>query len=115
MKLSRFLPAVALLLAAPAFAAAQEKLPAGANVTRIDVWPAKVELTRPFAYAQLLVTATLDNGETADVTRIATYELPAGFTQKAGLVRAASDGSGSYSRTRLESSPISRLTSRCIL
>ena len=36
-----------------ALAAAQEKLPAGAKVTKLDVRPAKVELTGPFAYAQL--------------------------------------------------------------
>ena len=89
------LPAIALLALVPGFATAEEKLPAGAAVTKLDVWPARVELTRPFAYTQLLVTATFDNGETADVTRIATYELPSGFTQTAGLVRATADGSGS--------------------
>jgi len=94
MKLFRLLPVVALILVTPGLAAAQEKLPDGASVAKLDVWPAKIELTRPFAYTQLLVTATLDNGETADVTRIATYELPKGFTQKAGLIRAAADGSG---------------------
>ncbi|HVL12944.1 MAG TPA: DUF1549 domain-containing protein, partial [Gemmata sp.] len=75
-------------------ALAQEKIPDGAKVVKLDVRPAKVELTGPFAYAQLVVTATLDNGETMDATRIATYELPKGFAQAAGLVRATADGAG---------------------
>jgi hypothetical protein len=94
MTLSRLLPAIAALLLAPGLAAAQEKLPDGAKVTKLDVRAAKVELTGPFAYAQLVVTATLDNGETADVTRLATYELPKGLAQTAGLVRAAADAAG---------------------
>ena len=50
--------------------------------------PATVELTGPFAYAQLLVTATLDNGETADATRIAKFDTPASVAAVAdGLVR----------------------------
>lgn len=47
MKLSRLLPAVALLLAVPGSAPAQEKLPDGAKVTKLDVRPAKVELAGP--------------------------------------------------------------------
>jgi threonine dehydrogenase-like Zn-dependent dehydrogenase len=35
-----------------------------------------------------------DDAMPMDVTRIATYELPKGFAQAAGLVRAAADGSG---------------------
>src|SRR3954466_1761055 len=93
MNPSRIL-AAALLLACGAPAFAQEKLPDGANVVKLDVRPAKVEITGPLGYTQLLVTATLDNGETADVTRIVTYELPKGLTQSAGLVRATADASG---------------------
>jgi hypothetical protein len=94
MKLSRFL-VVALLFAVPGFAAAQEKLPGGSRITALDVKPAKVELNGRFAYAQLLVTATLDNGETADVTRIAriaSRDLVS--ISPNGLVRAAGDGNG---------------------
>jgi hypothetical protein len=94
MKLSRLLPAVALVLAVPGFAPAQEKLPDGAKVTKLEVRPAKVELTGPFAYSQLIVTATLDNGETADVTRIAKIDAPASVASTAGLVRPKADGSG---------------------
>ena len=53
---------------------AQEKLPDGAKVAKLDVRPAAVELDGPFAYAQLLVTATLDNGETVDVDPLAKFD-----------------------------------------
>jgi hypothetical protein len=94
MKLSRLVltPLLLAAFAAPAFA--QEKLPDGAKVTKLDVRPAKVELTGPFAYAQLVVTATLDNGETADVTRIATIAPPGLAIAAGGLVRPAGDTTG---------------------
>jgi hypothetical protein len=84
--------AALLVLAAPAFA--QEKLPDGAKVLKLEARPAAVKLTTPFAYSQLLVTATLDNGETADVTRIAKVESPGVVGVAAGLVRPKADGSG---------------------
>src|SRR5262245_56509826 len=93
MKLSRIV-AIALVFALPGFSPAQEKLPDGAKVTRLDVRPAKIELNGPFAYGQLLVTATLDNGETADVTRISKVEAPKFATATAGLVRPTADGNG---------------------
>ncbi|MBN9119517.1 MAG: DUF1549 domain-containing protein [Planctomycetes bacterium] len=86
--------AAALLVAFGAPAFAQEKLPDGAKVTKLDVRPAKVELKGPFAYAQLLVTATLDNGETLDATRLATITSPKFAAHAAGLVRPTADGSG---------------------
>ncbi|MFO0823869.1 MAG: DUF1549 domain-containing protein [Gemmataceae bacterium] len=92
MKLSRFL-AVALLFAVPGLASAQEKLPDGAKVTKLDVRPTQIDLTGPFAYSQLIVTATLNNGETLDATRIAQLTSPKELvTVTNGLVRAASDG-----------------------
>ncbi len=48
----------------------------------------------PFAYAQVLVTAQLSNGETADVTRLAHYDLPQGLTVDAGLIRPQRDVQG---------------------
>jgi hypothetical protein len=95
MTLPRSLLAAAAVLACGAPAFPQDKLPDGAKVAKLDVRPAKVEVAGPFGYTQLLVTATLDNGETADVTRLAAFELPKGFTQTAGLVRATADGTGS--------------------
>ena len=85
--------ALSVALALPAFA--QEKLPDGANVTALSVHPAKVELSGPFAYSQLLVTATLDDGTTFDATRIAKVTTPKAATASAaGLVRPAADGRG---------------------
>jgi hypothetical protein len=91
--MTRILSAAAalLVLAAPAFA--QEKLPDGAKVLKLEARPAAVTLTTPFAYSQLLVTATLDNGETADVTRIAKVEAPGIVSVSAGQVRPKADGS----------------------
>jgi hypothetical protein len=87
--------AAALLVALGTPASAQEKLPDGAKVTKVDVRPAKVELNGPFAYSQLLVTATLENGETLDATRIAKVTPPKFATASAaGQVRPTADGSG---------------------
>ena len=88
--------AVALLVALPAPAPAQEKLPDGTKVVRLDARPASVKLAGPFAYSQLLVTAKLDSGEAVDVTRIAKLDLPAKLVTASGngLVRPAADGSG---------------------
>src|SRR5437763_296516 len=67
-------------------------LPAGAKVTKLDVRPSVVKLTGPFAYSQLLVTATLEGGETIDVTRLAKIEAPkAVMVSVNGQVRPASD------------------------
>ncbi|MBA2227830.1 DUF1549 domain-containing protein [Thermogemmata fonticola] len=74
--------------------AAREALPEGATVTRLVVHPSRIELRGPFAYAQVLVTAQLSNGETADVTRLAHYELPQGLTVDAGLIRPQRDVQG---------------------
>ncbi|QJW93601.1 DUF1549 domain-containing protein [Frigoriglobus tundricola] len=95
MKLSRLLTLAVgfVALGAPAFA--QETIPDGAKVTKLDVRPAKVELNGPFAYTQLLVTATLDTGETIDATRLAQITPPKGATvSAAGQVRPVTDGSG---------------------
>jgi hypothetical protein len=93
MKRLSFAAAVLVALAAPA--AAQEKLPAGAKVTKLDVRPAKVELDGPFAYAQLLVTATLDTGDLFDATRLAGIAAPPfAAVSPNGLVRPTADGAG---------------------
>jgi hypothetical protein len=91
---TRLLPlAAAVVLAAPL--SANEPLPDGATVLGIDVRPDYVELTDPFAYAQLVVTATLDTGAKVDVTRTASITAPAVARVSAtGVVRPESDGSG---------------------
>ena len=94
MNLFRY-AAAALLVAFASSAFAQEKLPDGAKVTKLVVHPTKVELSGPFAYSQLLVTATLDNGDALDATRLAKITAPKAATVNAvGLVRPTADGTG---------------------
>jgi len=73
---------------------ARETIPEGATVTGLLVHPSRLELRGPFAYAQILVTAQLSNGETMDATRLAHYELPAGLSVDAGLIRPQRDTQG---------------------
>jgi hypothetical protein len=87
---------VVAAVAIPTFAL--EKLPDGTKVSKLEVRPQNVELNGPLAYSQLLITATLDNGETADVTRIAKIQPPSGVTVTAsGLLRSTIDGKGDIS------------------
>src|SRR5262245_48564166 len=80
----------------PLAAAAQEKLPPGAKVVRLEARPAAVHLKQPFDYAQLLVSARLETGELIDATRLAQLDRPAALVKvsPAGLVRPAADGQG---------------------
>ncbi|HVK17956.1 MAG TPA: DUF1549 domain-containing protein [Fimbriiglobus sp.] len=96
--MTRYLSLAAVIaLAVPAFAADPvEKLTDGAKVARIAVHPAKVDVTNPFAYAQLLVTAHLENGDVLDATRLAKVVAPKFVKVSAARqVRPAADGSGS--------------------
>ena len=71
-----------------------EGLPEGATVASINVEPSAISLTSPFDYTQLLISATLDSGETIDVTQLAELR-PAGDAievTRSGFVRAKSDG-----------------------
>ena len=52
-----------------------ESLPDNAKVVSLEVQPAQIKITRPNDYAQLLVTAKLDSGDTADVTRMAKFTI----------------------------------------
>ncbi|MSU59685.1 MAG: DUF1549 domain-containing protein [Pedosphaera sp.] len=47
-----------------------EPLPQGAKVVSLELQPAKIKFTSANDYAQLLVTARLESGDTADVTRL---------------------------------------------
>jgi hypothetical protein len=73
---------------------AAEALPAGARVARLEIRPAAVELTNPFAYSQLLVTAYLESGEQLDATRLAKIDAPANLVKvsERGQVRPVADG-----------------------
>lgn len=88
--LSRLFCLVLFIAASPA----AESLPPGAVVRSLLVQPATVDLKRPTDYAQLLVTAQLADGNTADVTRLAKISPNAAFLNISpnGLLRATGDG-----------------------
>jgi hypothetical protein len=75
---------------------AQEKLPPGTRLMRLEVQPAAISLKHPYAYNQLLVTAQLDSGDRIDVTRMVQIDKPAQVIKvtPAGLVRPTADGNG---------------------
>ena len=94
-RLSALLAAAALLGGCGDRLVAQEALPAGAKVIKLEARPASLNLTRPFAYAQLVVSATLDTGDVVDVTRLAAFEVPNAIrVSPTGFVRIASNGTG---------------------
>jgi WD40 repeat protein/mono/diheme cytochrome c family protein len=73
----------------------KEKLPKETKVVSLAVEPKTIALASPYQYAQILVTATLSNGETFDATRIAAFQPPALATiTPSGLVRPAAEGAG---------------------
>jgi hypothetical protein len=73
-----------------------EALPAGAKILKLEVQPPRVELTTPFEYRQILLTAHLASGEQIDVTRLAKIETPAQLVRvnPTGIVRPVGDGDG---------------------
>ncbi len=78
--------------------AAAEIPPPVQQVTELIVEPAEINLSSPYAYAQLVVTAVLQDGSTADVTRLCEIDVPSWATMTArGLLRGAGDGSGQVS------------------
>src|SRR5262245_26662048 len=74
---------------------AQEKLPPGAKLVKLEAHPAAIELKNPFEYRQVVLTGRLENGDAVDVTRLAKVEAPANVSvSDRGLVRPTADGSG---------------------
>ncbi len=80
-------------------ASAQEKLPAGAKIVSLHATPSAIELKSPFEYRQLLVDATLDNGDVIDVTRLAEIQAEGDIVKVSAnrLVRPTADGKGQLS------------------
>lgn len=72
----------------------KESLPGGRKVTAIEVSPKTIDINSPKAYRQLLVTAKLNTGETADITRMVKYQLdqPLASISKTGVFRPTKDG-----------------------
>ena len=84
-----------------ALALVPEALPAGAKVAALEVQPARVTFTSPNEYAQLLVTARLESGDTADATRLVkfTLEQPLAEVSARGVLRPLKNGSGTLTIT----------------
>ncbi len=77
-------------------AATKEPFPKNARVVALAIEPAKLAFSSRNDYAQLLVTAKLDNGDTVDVTRMAKLDAPAKLAaiSERGLVEPRANGSG---------------------
>ena len=63
--------------------AVKEELPAGAQVTALEVTPPTVKLDGPFDAMQMLVSARLATGEQIDVTRLAAFGFAAPIAEAA--------------------------------
>ncbi len=72
----------------------KESLPEGTTVTGLRVQPETITLTNAFDYTQLLVTGTLNTGDTIDVTRIAEllHDGDVLDVTKSGFAKAKADG-----------------------
>lgn len=72
-----------------------ETLPPGAQVTAIEVEPASITIHHPTEYAQLIITAKLQDGSRADITRMARIKVTGDAVVKLddrGMARPAADG-----------------------
>lgn len=79
----------------PETKSADSQPPAPDQIDQLNVSPSEIELTSPYDYAQLVVMAVMQNGSTADVTRLVSIEAPDWVTVSPhGLLRPASDGAG---------------------
>lgn len=79
----------------------EEALPEGRTVKSLAISPGTIDLASPTAYQQALVTATLDNGETADVTRLVAWKPAAPLVEisATGVVRPLAMGDSTLSAT----------------
>jgi hypothetical protein len=96
MKLARLsLIALAAVALVGSQLRAQETLPPGAKLVKLQAEPASVALKNPFEYRQMVITGQLESGEKVDVTRMAQAAAPPVVkVSPTGLVRPASDGTG---------------------
>ena len=72
-----------------------ESLPDGAKVVSLELQSAKFKFASPNDYAQLLVTAKLESGDTADVTRMAKFTIKPDVAEISprGILRPLKNGS----------------------
>jgi hypothetical protein len=85
---------IALATFNTALSSAQEKLPANAQVVKLEAKPDRLDLVNPFDYRQVRIDATLDDGSIVDATRIAQIKAPPGIVKisPTGLIRPLADG-----------------------
>jgi WD40 repeat protein len=77
-----------------------EVLPEGAVIAGLDIQPAHIKLATPNDYAQLLVTARLESGDTVDVTRMVKFALiksDLAEVSSRGILRPLKNGAGKLS------------------
>ncbi len=96
MKMSFLTWAAVALLATVCFAAPKEHLPEGAQVVGLEALPPEIALTNRFAYAQVIVSAQLANGERLDATRMVETVVTGDLADVSPtlVVRPKSDGDG---------------------
>lgn len=73
-----------------------ESLSKGVQVSSLEVFPKTIKISQPTEYAQLLVTARMKDGTSADVTRMVKMEaknITANISPR-GMVRPKDDGKG---------------------
>ncbi|HLH53761.1 MAG TPA: DUF1549 domain-containing protein [Verrucomicrobiae bacterium] len=73
-----------------------ESLPEGTKVVALEMQPSQLRFTTRNDYAQLLVTARLDSGDTADVTRMVKFTVQPALAEitPTGLLSPSTNGSG---------------------
>lgn len=86
----------AMGIGSPVSASQGERLPENSETVELTLTPSEISLAGPFSYRQLLVTATLTNGDRIDVTRIADVKAPEELVtvDDYRLIRPVGDGQG---------------------
>ena len=77
----------------------KDRLPNGREVTGIEISPTTITLDATHAYNQLLIKATLDSGDTADLTGMVTWSIDESIATIAdrGLLRPQGNGTTTLS------------------
>ena len=85
-------------------AVTDEKVPSGVVIREVEITPSKLELSGPFDYRQILITGKSTDGQTVDLTRIATVVSAPEFVDVDAnrLVSNTANGSGEIKFSVLE-------------
>jgi hypothetical protein len=96
----RILAAGLGVLLAGQSAVAEEPLPPGTELVKVEAVPSSISLSHAFDYRQILLFGELSDGSRIDVTRMATVQAPEFVELSAGaLVRPKADGTGQIQLT----------------